>query len=127
MALLVLRHLRVRVGRCITDHDGHHVESSTLGSAATHRAEVDEVATSSAGVMHDDRLQDATLADVVGQRRDRRLGEVGARVVRIFVDQVQRDEQRVTGLTLRNRGAGSGRRCRASEFRGARFVTRRRC
>jgi hypothetical protein len=43
--------------------------------------------------IHDDRLQDAALADVVGKFVDLRLGELGARVVRVFVESIDADHQ----------------------------------
>jgi hypothetical protein len=38
------------------------------------------------GRMHDERLQDAALSDVLSEFGNRLLGELGARVVRILVE-----------------------------------------
>jgi hypothetical protein len=65
---------------------------------------------------HDQRLQDAALADAVGQLVDLRLRKSGARVVRVSGHAVQRHEQRMSadrcaliGYGLR----GAERRCRS--------------
>ncbi len=60
-------------------------------------AEVDAVAALRVGGMHDDRLQDAALADVVGEFVDLGVGELGARVVRVFGKLVDRHQQQTPG------------------------------
>ena len=53
-------------------------------------AEVDEVATVPIGRVHDDGLQDAVLADVFSQLLELGVGKFGARVVAVFVQQMDR-------------------------------------
>ena len=56
-------------------------------------AEVDLVPAIVIGRMHDERLQDAALLDVLSELCERLLGELGARVVRILVEHRHGHEQ----------------------------------
>jgi hypothetical protein len=56
---------------------------------------VDAVLPLLVGWMHDDRLQDAVLADVVGEFVDLRFRKLGARVGGVFAEPIQRYEQRM--------------------------------
>jgi hypothetical protein len=58
---------------------------------------VKPVAALRVGVMHDQRLQDAALADVVGEFVELGVGEVGAWVARVFVHRCSGDEHRRAG------------------------------
>lgn len=51
--------------------------------------------------MHDQRLQDAALSDVIGEFVDLSVGELGARVVRVFGDAIQRHDERVAVVAFR--------------------------
>jgi len=67
VALLVLGDLRIWIGRGRPHRDGHLLQACKTCSAAALGPEVDPIAPVSIDRLHDDRLQDAVLADVLGQ------------------------------------------------------------
>lgn len=66
MALLVLGDLGVGIGRCRPHRDGHLRQPRKTCSAKALGAEVAAVAPFGICRLHDDRLQDPVLADVLG-------------------------------------------------------------
>ncbi len=87
VALLVLRNLGVGVCRRIAHDHRDFVEPFSPRGAKSLGTEVDSVAPSCISRMHDDRLQDAVLADVCSEFFERVFGELGAWVVRVLVEQ----------------------------------------
>lgn len=87
VALLILCHLRVRVGRRIAQHHGHFSQACAPCRAPTLGAEVDAVTPLLVGGVNDERLEDAVLANVLHEFVDLRLGKLGARIVGVFAQQ----------------------------------------
>lgn len=90
MALLVLGDLGIAVGRQVAHDDRNLMQTGTNHCAQPLGAEVNPVPAVAVGWMHDERLQDAALPDVLGKLGNRLLGELGARVVRILVEHTTR-------------------------------------
>lgn len=91
VALLVLGHL-------CANNDGNLLQTCPLGRAQSLGAEVDAVAAIRIGGMNDDGLQDAVPADVVGECVELGVGELGARVVRVFLERRDRDNRGCPGV-----------------------------
>lgn len=87
MALVVLGDLCVRVGRRVTHDDRHRLQSGSLGSTQALGAEVNAVVASRVRAVHNDRLQDAVLADVICELFEFGLKELGTRIVRVLEQQ----------------------------------------
>lgn len=108
VALLVLGDLRIRVGAHLPHRDGHLLQAREACSAEPLGPELDAVAPVSIDRLHDDRLQDAVLADVLGQLLQLNLRELGTRVVRVFAERRQRNEKRLAGGQPRGFSDGHG-------------------
>lgn len=87
MAFPVLRDLGISIGRQVAHDNRYLMKPGSNCRAQPLGAEVDAVPAIAIGRMHDERLQDAALPDVRSGLCKRVLGELGARVVRIFVEQ----------------------------------------
>jgi hypothetical protein len=85
VALLVLGDLGIAICRQVANNDRNLKKPSADRSAQPLGAEVDTVPAILVGRMHDDRLKDAALLDVLSQQFERVLGELGAGVVGILV------------------------------------------
>jgi hypothetical protein len=83
-------------------------------------AEVNSVAAGRIGGMHDDRLQDAALADVPCEVVDLLFGKLGTRIVGILIKQKDRHLQRSAV------GCAGGRRLPRRHRRGRRQFARMR-
>jgi len=86
------------------------MEPSSNRCAQTFGAEVDAVPAFAICGMHDQRLQDASVADVLGELVERGCGELGARVGRVLDQPGDGKHQRAaipSDARLRN---GLGRR-----------------
>jgi hypothetical protein len=66
--------------------------------------------------MHDERLQDAALFDVLSELCKRVLGELGARVVRILVEHRHGDEHRPAVAATGQVCSGRDRGCVAARY-----------
>lgn len=96
VALLVLGDLCIGVGEYIAHDNGHFRQAGSLSRAPALGAEVDAIATGRVGGMHDDRLQDAVLADVLGEFVELNFGELGARVGRVLLECRDRQDQELS-------------------------------
>src|SRR5450631_4566687 len=103
MPFEILRHLIVRVVRSRREGDRHLNESGLLGGAPSLAPESDAMAAVCIGCTEHDGLQDAAPGDVLRQLVNGVRWELGARVVRILIEPVDRNRQ---GLT-RRRGRGA--------------------
>ena len=114
LAFLVLGDLGIAVGTHVAHDDWNFMQSGSDRRAQSLGTEVDAVASFAIRGTHDERLQDAALSHVDGEFFEVGLGELGTRVVRVFVQACHRNKQwsPVSG-TWRVR-VGWGRvRCRA--------------
>jgi len=93
----VLGDLRVGVADGGRGADGHCGEPSSLCGAQALGAESDAVSTRSVSRVGDERPQDAPPGDIRGQLVTVGVGEPGAWVAWILVDQVDGDLQRFAG------------------------------
>lgn len=59
--------------------------------------------------MHDDRLKDAVLPNVLGKFTEPCFREHGARVANVFVQALNGDEERLAGNNVECRGVARGR------------------
>ena len=94
VALLVLGDLGVGVMGLRADDDGNGLEPRLLRGAQTLGAEEDPIATLLGQPMDDDRLEDPAQSDVLGELGDLLFGELGPRVARVFLEALDRDEER---------------------------------
>lgn len=104
--LLVLGHLGVRVGWCVTHDDGHLDQPRQLRCAPATGAEVDAIAPVAVNRMHDDGLENAALTNVLGQLGEFILGQLRARVARVLMQSRRGDEERLPRLRRRSRCSG---------------------
>lgn len=117
--LLVLGDLRVGVGGCLANEDRHLGKAGPPRGATALGAVMDTVASGCVGRQDDERLQDAVLADAVGQLVDLRFRKLCARIVRVFDQPIERYEQSTPGADfIFGRGLRRARRCGLS--RGSR-------
>ena len=105
VALVILSNLGIGVCGCIAHDHGYFIKPCSPGGTKSLGTEVDSVAPRRVSGMHDDGLQDAVLADVVGEFFDLRIWEFGTRIVRVFVKPSQVDDERTPVAT-------SGSACR---------------
>lgn len=94
MALLVFGDLGVGVGRRVADDNGNFLQTGAHCSTQSLGTEVQPVAAIGVNEMNDQRLQDAVLPNVFGEFIDLGFGELGARIVWVFVDQTDRNARR---------------------------------
>jgi hypothetical protein len=94
MALLVLGDLGVGVMCLRADDDRDYLEPRPFRRAAALGAEEDAVATVICGGAHNDGLKNPTQSDVLGKLGDLFLRELGPRVAWVFIEAVDRHEER---------------------------------
>jgi len=97
LPLQVLGHLVVGIASLDGEDDGHRGQPGLDGCAPASAAKADQVAALGVPVADHDGLQDAALGDVLRQFLDRLWWELLARVVRVFVQLVDRHHQRQAG------------------------------
>jgi dienelactone hydrolase len=93
MALLVLGDLGVAIGGQVAHDDWNFMRSGSDRCAQSLGTEVDAVTALTVRRMHDERLKDAAQLHVDGELFERGLGELGTRVVRVFVQACHRNKQ----------------------------------
>ena len=93
VALLVLGDLRVRVRRGIADNDRDFQQPNPSSCPPPLGTEVDSVSAGCVRRVNDDGLQNAVLSDVLGKFVEVGLRKLGARVVGVFVQQVDVQHQ----------------------------------
>jgi hypothetical protein len=95
VALLVLGDLRVRIVRSDIDDDGHLAQARELGSTKPLRTESNPIAAFGPESVDHDGLKNTVQRDV-GRQLPQFVGrKLGARVARIFVDELDRCDQRL--------------------------------
>jgi hypothetical protein len=109
---LALLNLGVGIGQRVAYDHRDFNQPRTLRRTPTLGAEVNEAASLRIDGMHDDRLQDAVLPNVFGEFVELGLGDIGARVVRVFAQRRQRQQERIAVQRRRcRRFLRIGRRC----------------
>ena len=94
MALLVLGDLGVAIDGQIAHNGRDFVQARSNCSAQSLGTEMDAVAAIAIRGMNDERLEDPALLDVGSKFFERGLGELGARVVRILIEERDGNEHR---------------------------------
>jgi hypothetical protein len=94
MTLLVLGDLGVDIMGFRADDDRDHVEVRLLRSSKPFRAEDDAVAAVIGSPAHNDGLKNAAQSNVLSELGDLLIGEFGPRVGRVFLEAVDRHEER---------------------------------
>lgn len=85
MSFLVLGNLGIAIRGQVAHDDRDLIQSGTGRCTQPLGAEVNWVPAITVGRMHDERLEDAALTDVLGTFSNRLIGELGPWVVRVLV------------------------------------------